>query len=107
MSDPEKDLERYIEDEIGRLIEDDQAWPGRDAGAVTNDLVFKALATFVFGGMLYLTYWTAANMWIKEFLLLTLFDIFTFLSWSRTFARGMIHVYDLRPEPTDDDPAEI
>lgn len=72
-----------------------------------NDLAFKGLALFVSGGLLYLTYWTAANMWIKEFLLLTLFDIFTFLSWSRTFARGMIHVYDLRPEPTDDDPAEL
>jgi uncharacterized protein (DUF983 family) len=78
-----------------------------DAGAVRTDLVFKGLATFVIGGLLYLTYWTAANMWIKEFLLLVLFDIFTFLSWSRTFARGMIHVYDLRPEPADDDPAEL
>jgi hypothetical protein len=78
-----------------------------DAGAVTNDLVFKALATFVFGGMLYLTYWTAAHMRITEFLLLTLFDIFVFLSWSRAYAHTMIHVYDSRPEPTDDDPGEI
>jgi hypothetical protein len=78
-----------------------------DAGAVTNDLVFKALATFVFGGMLYLTYWTAAHMRVTEFLLLTLFDIFVFLSWSRAYAHTMIHVCDSRPEPTEDDPGEI
>jgi hypothetical protein len=72
-----------------------------------GELAFKALATFVIGGLLYLTYWTAANMLIKEFFLLAFFDIFIFLSWARAYGRSQIRYYDLRPEPTDDDPGEI
>lgn len=79
----------------------------RDLGAVTGELTFKALATFVIGGLLYLTYWTAAHMLIKELLLLTFFDIFTFLSWARAYARSQTRVYDLRPPVVDDDPGEI
>jgi len=78
-----------------------------DAGSVSGELAFKGLATFVFAGMLYLTYWTAANMWIMEFLILAFFDVFVFLSWSRAYARSQIRVYGTRPPVTDDDPGEI
>jgi hypothetical protein len=78
-----------------------------DAGYATGELLFKSLATFVIGGLLYLTYWTAANMMIKEFLLLAAFDVFTFLSWARAYGRTQIRVYDSRPPVVDDDPGEI
>lgn len=79
----------------------------RDLGAAANGLVFKGLATFVIGGLLYLTYWTAAGMLIKEFLLLAFFDIFVFLSWARAYGRTQIRVYDTRPPVADDDPGEL
>jgi len=78
-----------------------------DAGAVSGELAFKSLATFVMSGLLYLTYWTAANMWIMEFLILAFFDVFVFLSWSRAYARSQIRVYGTRPPVVNDDTGEI
>lgn len=78
-----------------------------DSGAVSGELTFKALATFVFGGLLYLTYWTASHLWFMEFFVLALFDIFVFLNWTRSYARTQIHVYEIRPPVPDDDPGEI
>jgi len=78
-----------------------------DAGAVSGELVFKGLATFVLSFLLYLTYWTAANMLIMEFFVLAFFDIFIFLSWSRAYARSQIRVYGTRPPVVDEDPGEI
>jgi len=101
-------------DEAGRSEPDyDGMGPGGnwedldDAGAVSGELAFKGLATFVMSGLLYLTYWTAANMWIMEFLILAFFDVFVFLSWSRAYARSQIRVYGTRPPVTDDDTGEI
>lgn len=85
-----------------------EAEPEPDAGYATGELVFKGLATFVFSGALYFTYWTAAHLLITEFLLLTLFDIFMLLSWFRAYARTQIRVYDFRTDDdVDQDPGEL